>query len=267
MPPLKISIPAQKVSDPLLPAPPSHIPKPTSLPMSSKPSADASLSCVEQLLQHLSVINSPTHIPSVAPVLVMLPSRSWPVLPTPTTLEMISVESPQSTPDSVLTTSDSDSESSSDSNTPHSTCSAVSSVSTWVLWPRLPITYNKAALSWLHGRPQMRTLYKLSIPLPLSDEEWPSPSSSDSDEQGSPANAEANSPTKLSPTSTPEAWLLPEHNGGVTNTATTRPSPQTRGGVTSTSNPRFPVDESPLVQSQKMSPLTSPEEHDGHGEN
>ena len=43
--------------------PPSHIPKPTSLPKSSKPSANTSLPCVEQLLQHLSAIKCSSSYP------------------------------------------------------------------------------------------------------------------------------------------------------------------------------------------------------------
>ena len=35
--------------------------------------------------------------------------------------------------------------------------------------PRLPITYNVASLMKLHGRPQIRTLNSVSIPLPFDD--------------------------------------------------------------------------------------------------
>ena len=102
----------------------------------------------------------------------------------------------------MLTTRDSDSESSSDSDSPHSAFSAASTTSTGVLSPRLPIIYNEAVLNQLHRRPQVRTLHNMSIPLPMSDEE--SPSSSYSDQQELPAEAEANSPTELSPVSKPE---------------------------------------------------------------
>ena len=119
------------------------------------------------------------------------------------TLEDISTEIPQrfSTEPSLIS-KDSSSESSSSSS--HSTCSTAS---THILRPWLPITYNKAALSCLHGRPQVRTLNNVSIPLPLSSDEE-SPTSSDSNEQESQiAEAEANSPhsLELSPTHSPDA--------------------------------------------------------------
>ena len=173
------------------------------------PSANASLPCVEQLLQHLSAINSPAPIPSINSVLTELPSGTWLAPSTPDILEKISVESSPCTSGSALTTSNSNSESSNDSDSPHSTCSAASTTSPRVLRPRLPITHNEAALSWLHGRPQVRTFHSMSIPLPFSDEE--SPWSSDSSEQESPTvEAEANSPTspeELSPVSRPDDGL------------------------------------------------------------
>ena len=136
------------------------------------------------------------------------------------------------------------------SDSPHNACSAGSTTSKRVLWPRLPITYNEEGLSWLHRRPQVRTLHNMSIPLPFSDEE--SPSSSDSDEQESPtAEADANSPhstEELSPVSRPEAGLPLQPKGGVTTWANARPSLQTRGGVTSNSDIRLPAEGSPTMQ-------------------
>ena len=157
---------------------------------------------------------------------------------------------------SALTTSDSDNESSSDSDSPLSACSTPSTAYTRVLRPRL---HNKAALSQLCGRPQVRTLHNVSIPLPLSYEG--SISSSNSDGHESPTTeAEANSPTspeELSPVSRPDNGLPQQPKGRATNKVTARPSPQTRGGVTSTNDAGLPAEESPTVQILKIL-LTSP---------
>ena len=74
--------------------PPSCIPKPIGLPKPSKPSANASLPCVKQLLQHLSTMYSLAPIPSVALVLE-LPSGAQPLHSTPDMLEKIGAECPK----------------------------------------------------------------------------------------------------------------------------------------------------------------------------
>ena len=101
----------------------------------------------------------------------------------------------------------SDSESSSLS----SACSATSSTS-YTLRPRLRITYNQAALSQLHKRPQVRTLSFMSIPLPSSNDE--------SKALDTPAEVEADSPCSNldeSPTNRARARLTPMTRGRVTN--------------------------------------------------
>ena len=144
-PPLKsVYQPKKHLPQPSL-HPPSCIPKPIGLPKFSKPLANASLPCVEQLLQHLSAINSPAPIQSVNPMLIKLPLGTRPVPSTPDTLEKIGVERPPST--SVINSIQCESKSSSDRDSPCSTCSAASTVSTRLLRPRLPITFNEAALS------------------------------------------------------------------------------------------------------------------------
>ena len=134
--------------------------------------------------------------------------------PTPcTTPEKIDPKSPQTMPiqsgsqtSSDLTSSDQDSDTS-----PHSTCSTQSRR---ILWLRLPITYNEASFSWLHGRLQVRMLNCISIPLPLSsDEESPMDSDLNAMEAESPTvptTTEADSPgypRQESPLRTPDEIL------------------------------------------------------------
>ena len=49
--------------------------------------------------------------------------------------------------------------------------SQTSTASERTLRPRIPFSYNETLLQCLHGRPQIRTLNNLSIPLPDSSEE------------------------------------------------------------------------------------------------
>ena len=49
--------------------------------------------------------------------------------------------------------------------------SQTSTASDITLRPRIPISYNETLLTCLHGRPQIRTLNNLSIPLPDSSDE------------------------------------------------------------------------------------------------
>ena len=86
-----------------------------------------------------------------------------------------------------------------------SPCSAASTTSTRILRPRLPIMCNETALSQLHGRPQIRTLTNVSIPIPASTEEE-SPTDSDHPEEGLPTTeAKAVSLREVSLVSTPSA--------------------------------------------------------------
>ena len=49
--------------------------------------------------------------------------------------------------------------------------SQISTASDRTLRPRIPISYNETLLQHLHGRPQIKTLNNLSIPLPDSSNE------------------------------------------------------------------------------------------------
>ena len=62
-----------------------------------------------------------------------------------------------------------DSESTSDDT--QSITSQTSIASDRSLRPRIPISYNETLLQCLHGRPQVKTLNNLSIPLPDSSDE------------------------------------------------------------------------------------------------
>ena len=75
-------------------------------------------------------------------------------------------KSTSSSPDDTET--DTDSTTSDDTQ---SITSQTSTVSDRTLRPRIPISYNETLLQCLHGRPQIRTLNNLSIPLPDSSEE------------------------------------------------------------------------------------------------
>ena len=107
-----------------------------------------------------------------------VPSALHPALTSPSIPVENEVESPQ------LQCSSS-TESTSKPSSPSSTCSVASSAS-YTLWPRLPITYNEAALSLLQDRQQIRILNNLSIPLLIT-------SSNDESEADTPAEVEADS--------------------------------------------------------------------------
>ena len=49
--------------------------------------------------------------------------------------------------------------------------SQISTASKRTVRPRIPISYNETLLQRLHGRPQIKTLNNLSIPLPDSSDE------------------------------------------------------------------------------------------------
>ena len=144
-------------------------------------------------------------------------------------------------------------ESNSTPSTLDSTWSTASTTS-YTLRPRLPIMYNKTALSCLHGRPQARTCNYLSIPLPLSsdDEEMES-------EVDVPAEVEADSPhthtQDESPTIKPRARLIPATRGGVTNQPDDAGlTPMTRGWVTNgTTDPRTSMPDRPPAKEQNRS--------------
>ena len=98
----------------------------------------------EDLLLYMSTL---VPLPSVcAKVETRMPAEPCSALTTPsTTSEELEVESPDSL----------------DSQTSTASCS---------LCPRVPITYNKAALSCLQGRPQVTICNNLSIPFPSNSE-------------------------------------------------------------------------------------------------
>ena len=101
--------------------------------------------------------------------------ESGPDLPTPTLSSELS-ESSEPTSESQNSTSsspdytetDTDSMSSDDMQT---ITNQTSTASNRTLRPRIPISYNEILLKCLHGRPQIRTLNNLSIPIPDSSNE------------------------------------------------------------------------------------------------
>ena len=148
----------------------------------------------------------------------------------PVTLEELDAESPPMQCDSTM-----------ESNSVPGSADSQASTASYSLHPRLPITYNEAALSKLHSRPQVGILNNLSIPLPISsssDSEFTSNGSEDDD----PAEAEADSsPTQNeSPAAVPEGmhtsssvqqkstdnppvWVKPTHKQGHQNQMTDDP--------------------------------------------
>ena len=144
------------------------------------------------LLLHLSTL-SPLPSASASSEITQTPSAPQLALTPPVTLEELDAESP---PIKCGSTIESDS-------TPSSLDSQASTAS-YSLCPRLPITYIKAALNKLQGRPEVRTFHNLSIPLPITsnDSEFTLDSSDDDD----PTEAEADSsPTqKELPAAVPE---------------------------------------------------------------
>ena len=132
----------------------SHPPStPSPQPYWSTHSTNAAPS-IKEVLQHLSSIN-PSPCASVTPEELRVPSPPQPALTLPVTLEEVVAKSPASQCDSLM-------ESDSKPSSLDSTCSTAS----YTLQPRLPITYNETALSCLQGKPQVRTLNFLCIPLP-----------------------------------------------------------------------------------------------------
>ena len=122
---------------------------------------------------HLSSINPSPSVNST-PGVFKAPSAPHPALTPPATTVENEVESPLSLCDSSTASSP-------------SSASSVASSASYILQPRFPITYNKTALSQLHGRQQVRILKNLSIPLP-------STSSNDGSEADISAKVQADSP-------------------------------------------------------------------------
>ena len=133
---------------------------------------------------------------------------------------------------------DSSTESNSESSSPSSACFTTSSAP-YTLRPRLPITYDEAALSQLHGRPQVRTLKFVSIPLTSSGDE--------SEASDTPAEVEVDSPCSNqdeSPTSRAKAGLTPMTRGRVTNKmSAAKLHLQTSSGITNVPDLRLPIDD------------------------
>ena len=124
------------------------------------------------MLSYLSADNSPCIIP-LAKDSTSTTSTSPSVSPA-TTPNTSRSSSP--TPSSSMSSneeSDTPSTSSRESNT-----SIKSTASDRQLRPRIPISYNETFLTHLHGRPQVKTLNNISIPLPIVSE---SEDSSDED--------------------------------------------------------------------------------------
>ena len=230
-----------------------HIPKSlhSSQPISQPSASSASLrTCVKQLVQHLTCLNGPSPSfpnPCVPQTSTFLPGTQ-PAPPTHGAPEPISAESPHSTSTESLTSSNDSSDTS-----PHST---TLTASTCILWLRLAITYNEAALSCLHRRPQLETLDNVSIPHPLtSEEESPSDSHSDDQDVESPTatEAEANSPhgpEEVSPAGTPDDGVPSQTGGGVTS----RDDQLPKTGVTSKSDVWLPTADAGVTNSRKDCP-------------
>ena len=178
--------------------PPYCIPHP-SQPYRSAQCANTALS-VKNLLWHLSTL-SPSPSASVTPKKLRIPSPPQSALTPPVTPEEVVADSPASQQDSLM-------ESDSDPSSPDSTCSTAPNA----LWSRLPITYNETAFSCLHGRPQVRTLNFLSIPLSVS-----SNNESGSEASDLPEEVMEDSPHTQaeSPTCSPRARLTPMTRGGI----------------------------------------------------
>ena len=125
-------------------------------------------------------------------------------LPTPcTTLEKIGAKSlcTASTQSSSPLSNNLNSSNQDSKASHHSACSKQS---TRILWPRLPITYNEAALTQLHGRPQVRMFNCVSIHLPPSSDKSPT------DSYLNDTEAVTNS------TDYHRSWLPSPSRGGVT---------------------------------------------------
>ena len=213
---------------------PSHIPKPVHLPKFSQPSADAP----PILSNYYNICPSSAALP--LSLVLILHSLSYPLVLNQCLLHLrhwrrsvwraltVHHSHPWCPVNPAATL-------------PHSTCSATSTVSTWVLRPRLPITYNEAALSQLHGRPQVRRLHNVSIPFPLVTRSHHPALTLMSRSHLLQKLRLIIPPAQRSYISKQTRWWTPpQTKGGVINKATARLSPQTRGGVTSASSARLP---------------------------
>ena len=116
------------------------------------------------MLSYLSADNSPHILPPAADS-TSTTSTSPSVSPATTPNTSRSSSPTLSSPRSSDEESDTPSTSSRDSNT-----SIKSTASNRQLRPRLPICYNETFLTHLHGRPQVKTLNNISIPLLLVSE-------------------------------------------------------------------------------------------------
>ena len=134
---------------------------------------------VKDILQHLSTLD-PLPSSSVMPEKLSTPTAPQLALTLPVTLEEFECESPPQQHDSSL-------ESDCNPSYPDSTMLTIS----YMLQPRLPVTYNEAALRCLNGRPQVSTLNFLLIPILLCSNDESTTSNTDA---STPAEAEADSP-------------------------------------------------------------------------
>ena len=135
---------------------PCHIPH---LPCKQPSPAANALSSIKDFLWHLSTLN-PLPSVSVTPEKLGTPLATHPVLTSPVTPEELEAESPPQWYDS-----------STESDSSPSYLDSTTSTALYTLQPRLPITYNKAALTCLNGWPKVRTLNFLSILLPVSSKD------------------------------------------------------------------------------------------------
>ena len=147
---------------------------------------------------------NPLPSPSAMPEKLGTPSAPQLALTLPVTLEELEAESPPLQND--LSMEPDSSPSSLDSTT---------LTASYMLRPRLPITYNEAALRCLNQRPQVRTLNFLSIPLPMSSNDQSTESSTDASDN--PAEVMAGSPHQQdeSPTSKARPGHTPMPSGDV----------------------------------------------------
>ena len=128
---------------------------------------------VLNILAHFIAINSHPEVKDM-PNIETRP-EAGPYLSAPTVSSELSESSkPTSESQKSTNTSPDDTETDTDSTSSddtQSTTSQTSTASNRTLRPRIPISYNETLLKCLHGRPQIKTLNNLSIPLPDSSDE------------------------------------------------------------------------------------------------
>ena len=124
---------------------------------------------IDQPLQYLAAINGHSNM--------QLPEMNQGITSTPGTPNSTSSEDSSASSSQTLPSYDTEEETTSDDE-------SIVSTSDRQLRTHAPISYNETVLKHLHGQPQVRTLNKVSIPLPSdSSEEDTDLETSESDEE------------------------------------------------------------------------------------